>query len=243
MLVAFYSGEKVLQQAIKEECRKKLPKYMVPSFTVHLENMPLNQNGKLDRKILAKIQFSVPEEEREKPVNETEKYICSVFEKILGEKSPGRNSEFFEMGGTSYSMISLLSEPGFENISAADFMRNPTPAMLAELIGKDTFSNTEYLEALYVPEKAEKALIVIPFAGGGAEAFSNFTASLKKFRSDVAVYFVRYLHSFEECENAADEIARVLNDTEIMLYSHCVGSAVALQIISQLEKKNLSLPK
>ena len=241
VLVAFYSGKDVSEEAIKDACRNKLPKYMVPSFAVQLERMPLNKNGKLDRKALAVTEFSIPEAEADKPLNDTERYICSVFEDVLGEKNIGRNSDFFESGGTSYSMISLLSEEGFENVSAADFMRNPTPAKLADMLNKKSFSTAEYLEGLYIPENADKALIILPFAGGGAEAFGNFVTSLKKVRSDVAIYYIRYLHSFEECKNAADEITELLKGTQLMFYSHCVGSAVALQIISQLEGNGVSV--
>ena len=236
VLVAFYSGKNASDEMIKDMCRNKLPKYMVPSYAVRLERMPLNKNGKLDRKALAAIDFSVPEAETDKPVNDLERYICGVFEEILDEKNIGRNSDFFESGGTSYSMISLLSEEGFENVSAADFVRNPTPAALADMLSKKSFSTAEYLEGLYIPENPAEALIILPFAGGGAEAFGNFVASLKKSRSDVAVYYIRYLRSFEECKNAADEISELLKGVPLMFYSHCVGSAVALQIILQLER-------
>ena len=241
VLVAFYSGRDVSEEAIKDICRNKLPKYMVPSFAVRLECMPINKNGKLDRKALAVIDFSVPEAETDKPINDTEKYICRVFEDILGESNIGRNSDFFELGGTSYSMISLLSEEGFENVTAAEFMRNSTPAMLADVLSRKSVSAAEYLEELYIPENPKKALIILPFAAGGAEAFGNFVASLKKVRSDVAVYFIRYLHSYEECEGAAKEITELLKGMPLMFYSHCVGSALALQIISQLEKNNVAV--
>ncbi len=240
-LVAFYSGKVVNEVTVKELCRNKLPKYMVPSFVVHLDSIPLNSNGKLDRKALAETDFSISEEETAEPVNDTEKYICRVFEKILGEKNVGRNSDFFELGGTSYSMISLLSEDGFENVSAAEFMRNSTPAMLACVLREAPLREAKYLEALYEPREAKKMLVILPFAGGSSEAFGNFVVSLKKTRNDVAVYFIRYLHSLEECENAASEIEQFSKDKKIMFYSHCVGSAVALQIISCLESKSISV--
>ena len=241
VIVAFYSGKNISETAIKAVCQSKLPKYMVPSFVVHLEALPLNQNGKLDRRALAGMEINIAEVEIEKPVDDMERHICRVFEEILDEKNIGRNSDFFELGGTSLSMISLLSKECFENITATEFMRNSTPSALAMLMSGKKTKKAECLEVLYVPENPKKALILLPFAGGGAESFSNFVVSLKKFRKDTAVYFIRYLHSFEECDNAADEISDTLKDTEIMFYSHCVGSAVALQIISRLEKKGIPI--
>ncbi len=238
VLVAFYTGKQNAESKIKNHCREKLPKYMVPTFIVQLDAMPLNRSGKLDRRALSEIEVKLYEDEVQAPINDTERYICRVFEDVLSEKSIGRNSDFFEIGGTSYSMISLLSEDGFENITSADFMKNPTPALLATLLKEKPRKAAEYIETLYIPENPEQSLVLLPFAGGGAEAYSNLVASIKKQSDNTAIYFIRYLHSVKECEKAADEIDETLSNTNILVYSHCVGSAVALEIIKKLEENN-----
>ena len=78
--------------------------------------------------------------------------------------------------------------------------------------------------------------MLLPFAGGGAEAYSKLVSAIKHADNETAVYFIRYLHSLEEYEKAPKEISMVLGKTDISIYSHCVGSAVALQIIKYLEK-------
>ena len=244
MLVAFFTGENSSEEAIRSVCVNKLPKYMVPSAFIHLVRLPLNKNGKLDRRLLDEYKFEAAKTaDKEPPANETEQYICEVFSNVLGRKDIYRNTDFFDMGGTSLSMISLLSEKGFENITAAEFMRNSTPSMLSLVMQSKYKTNAEYLEPLYVSDNAEKALILLPFAGGGAEAYSNFVTALKKVRNDISVYFIRYLHSKEECENAAKEIAHILKNRDIVFYSHCVGSAVALSIISMLERDGIPVKK
>lgn len=238
VLVAFYSGRKLSEEKIKAVCREKMPGYMVPSFVVYMEALPLNKNGKLDRKLLEKTEFNACAPRGQAPVNNVEKKICDIFRKYLSEENIGRNSDFFELGGTSLTMISVMSEDIFENLTAAEFMRNPTPAMLARIITRNLRDSFEYLEPLYVAENAERVIILLPFAGGGAEAYSEFVKSIKKEYSGVSLYFIRYLHSIDECSNAADEITTALAGEEVLFYSHCVGSAVALQIISSLEKLN-----
>jgi surfactin synthase thioesterase subunit len=99
----------------------------------------------------------------------------------------------------------------------------------------------KYLEPLYLPKDIKRAIIVFPFAAGGPEVFGNLTNSIKNTTSDTAVYFVRYLHSFEDCENAAKEIKNNLSGIETTVYSHCVGSAIALQVISSLESDGFSV--
>lgn len=240
-LVAFYSSKKISEASIREFCRKKLPKYMVPSFIVHVDNLPLNKNGKLDRKALEKIELNACDSKMQAPVNDIEKNICRIFEKYLPEKNIGRDSDFFELGGTSLTMISVLSEDVFENLTAAEFMRNSSPAMLARVMTSKNADCFEYLEPLHISENPNRAIILLPFAGGGAEVYSEFIKALKSKDGDISAYFIRYLHSVDECKKAADEIAETLADKEVLFYSHCVGSAVALYIISCLEKKDFSV--
>ena len=238
-LVAFYTGEKDCEEQIKDTCFNKLPKYMVPGKIVHLDSLPLNSNGKLDKSKLADINVAfTTSEENDDPVGDREKTICKAFEAVLGTEKIGRNSDFFDLGGTSLSMISLLSRDGFENVTAAEFMRNSTPAKLACIINNKSRVDHNFLELLYSPESSSKALILLPFAGGTVEAYSNMVKEISKKNTDVSVYFIRYLHSVDQCQKASDEIATLLNNKDVYIYSHCVGSAVAIQIIKFLEEKD-----
>ncbi len=244
ILVAYYTGKNDAEESIKELCNAKLPKYMVPAAVVHIDKLPLNKSGKLDRKVLKNFEFTVPSDtENEEPVNDDERLICEAFESVLGVKNVSRSSDFFEIGGSSLSMISVLSEPAFENITAAEFMRNSTPSALAILIKNKNKTIYDYLEPLFVAEKEKRILIVLPFAGGGPEAYSNFVSSIRRNITDTSVYFIRYLHSDYECRKAADEIMTAFQGKDILIYSHCVGSAVALPVIKYLESQNVPVRK
>ena len=236
ILTAFYTGKNNREKAIRERCAEMLPYYMIPGAIAHIESLPLNQNGKLDRKKLIGINISFAQKkENEEPINDTERDVCKAFRSVLSVEEIGRNSNFFDLGGSSLSMITLLSEEGFENITASEFIRNPTPSKLAHIMLSRKVENLKYLEPLHIAENAERAMILLPFAGGGAEAFSTFVNTLKNTDTRVSVYFMRYLHSQKECNKAAQEIITALSGREITLYSHCVGSAVALHILQNLE--------
>lgn len=241
ILVAFYSGVEIGNETIKEACENALPAYMVPSIITYIEKMPLNQSGKLDRKALAAVEIvEVEDNTYEAPLDKNEEFICDTFKRILGVEAVGRNSDFFDLGGTSLSIISLLSEDEFQSVSAADFIANSTPAKLAKLFGNNNVK-TEYLELLWSAPKEEKVLVLFPFAGGGAEAYANFVESMKKADGHISIYFIRYLHSVEECRNAAEEIESIFIGKKLCFYSHCVGSAVAMQILNILEEKNFTV--
>lgn len=52
MILFFYTGQKLEKRELSAGLSAKLPKYMMPNRYVYLEEMPRNQNGKIDRKRL-----------------------------------------------------------------------------------------------------------------------------------------------------------------------------------------------
>jgi D-alanine--poly(phosphoribitol) ligase subunit 1 len=54
-LLAAYSGSKIPDADLLARCAERLPAYMVPSRFVWLENIPVNANGKADRRAVATL--------------------------------------------------------------------------------------------------------------------------------------------------------------------------------------------
>jgi amino acid adenylation domain-containing protein len=48
-IIAFYTGGNTTEEQLKEFAKHELPSYMLPNRYIHLDNMPLNDNGKIDR--------------------------------------------------------------------------------------------------------------------------------------------------------------------------------------------------
>ncbi len=239
ILVAFCCGEIKDSNIIREFCIEKLPRYMIPQSITFLEKLPLNQSGKLDRKKLKFYEITKASNEFETPQNETEKLICKLFAEALKIDKIGRNHNFFDYGGTSLSMISILSEDIFKEFSAAEFIENPTPAKLSEALLSRKHQDFEYVKPLYEPTNTDKALILFPFAGGGAESYALFKKAYENISDSTALYFVEYLHSEEEISLAAKEVSLLSQNKKIYFYSHCAGAAVAMSIINTIQKYHL----
>ncbi|CAF1985945.1 unnamed protein product [Rotaria magnacalcarata] len=103
---------------IKDYCQKHLPKYMIPSFFILMKKFPLNQNGKVDRKQLPKpdlIQLlSIKERQQEymKPETDIEKCLYQIYLEALSLPADSKlnmNANFIELGGTSLSIMKVLS--------------------------------------------------------------------------------------------------------------------------------------
>jgi len=96
---------------IRDYLAKKLPAYMIPAQFVCLEQLPLNPNGKVDRKALPEPQINLETASYTAPQDDIEWGLAEIWAEILGlEKghiSTDRN--FFEMGGHSLKATRLIA--------------------------------------------------------------------------------------------------------------------------------------
>jgi len=111
-LVAFYTGDGPLAAtALRDQLGDSLPKYMVPTAVHWRESLPLTSSGKVDRKKLAAIaaEMSVAEQSQGGPTTPTERRVTAAWAQVLGipEEQIDRRSNFFDLGGTSLSVIKL----------------------------------------------------------------------------------------------------------------------------------------
>lgn len=126
---------------LRENLRKKLPAYMIPSYFVELPKLPLNSNGKIDRKSLPHPQSLdlLSEVEYTAPRNQTEEQLVNIWEEILGKQRVGIDDDFFELGGHSLKTIRLISQiqKKFEvRVTVKDLFENTVLQQQADIIRK-----------------------------------------------------------------------------------------------------------
>ncbi|MDB6054521.1 MAG: Non-ribosomal peptide synthetase [Verrucomicrobiales bacterium] len=109
-LVAYVLGTEALANISTLQWRqfsgKRLPEYMIPSFFVVIQAVPLTVNGKVDWRALPIPKAEGDKKELENATyNEIERKIATAWEEDLEIKNPGLDTNFFELGGHSLLAI------------------------------------------------------------------------------------------------------------------------------------------
>ncbi|WCM49880.1 amino acid adenylation domain-containing protein [Pseudomonas sp. WJP1] len=114
-LVAYVvaSGPVVAQveylQGLKAVLQQSLPEYMVPNHMVLLDRLPLNNNGKLDRKALPRVEAGDAQRAFVAPAEGLEMQLAHIWQEVLKVEKVGRDDNFFELGGHSLLVLQVIS--------------------------------------------------------------------------------------------------------------------------------------
>ncbi|MDF2802807.1 MAG: amino acid adenylation domain protein [Anaerocolumna sp.] len=105
------ANKEIKSLELKRDLSKELPEYMIPAYMVQIDAMPVNANGKIDRKSLAAIDIRINKvNEYEPPKDELEEKLVDIWSEILNVEKIGVNDNFFELGGDSLKAILLMSK-------------------------------------------------------------------------------------------------------------------------------------
>jgi acyl-coenzyme A synthetase/AMP-(fatty) acid ligase len=130
-------GTTVDTNDLRQTLSEQLPDYMVPSFLVTLDELPLTRNGKVDINALPAPEAAQlsRDENYLAPRNGIEATITRVWQDVLGVERIGVHHNFFDAGGHSLLMVQVhnkLTELFDKQISIVDMFAKPTISELAE---------------------------------------------------------------------------------------------------------------
>ncbi|WP_426454525.1 amino acid adenylation domain-containing protein [Paenibacillus sp. S-38] len=130
----FTASSELAGSYVKKQLASKLPSYMIPAYLIQTERLPVNVNGKIDRKALSFPQGGgISEAEYVPPRTAEERLLLSLWELVLGASRAGIRDNFFDLGGDSIHSIQLSSrlyEAGYR-LNMQDLFEYPTVAELA----------------------------------------------------------------------------------------------------------------
>jgi len=132
-IVGYYTGERAIEEeGLRSFLTERLPHYMIPSYLVQLDTIPLTSSGKINRRALPELEIKaganyVPPETRE------EKALVNSWAEVLKVEKIGITDNYFALGGDSIKSIQISSKLrsyGFET-SLKDIFTHQTIRELA----------------------------------------------------------------------------------------------------------------
>ncbi|MCP4151460.1 MAG: amino acid adenylation domain-containing protein, partial [bacterium] len=159
-LCAYYVVENTQQPEynLKNFLAQFLPDYMIPSFFIKLEKIPLTPNGKIDRKALTLYQRSnIQLQTYTAPRNENEDKLNGIWAETLGtpKKDIGIDDNFFDIGGHSLRatiMVTKIHKEFNVKLPLQEIFKKSTIRTLADTI--NDYSKNKYI-AIEPAEKKE----------------------------------------------------------------------------------------
>ncbi len=258
-LCAYYqrSGE-VSVNEVRDRLRKALPSYMVPSYFLDMEKMPLTPSGKVNYELLPSVDRMILSEETEyiAPYNDTEKDLADIIKNLLKIERVGMNDNYFELGGDSLDLTTLA-------FTIADVFKVDMPLEklflavnireIAEYISDAApkAEGSQSADNIFLLHKGDydKNIFFIHDGIGGIGAYVEVGNMLKAYnvwgiRSDIAQELEPQVFTIEELgERYAREIIKV-RDEPYNVAGWCIGGTIAFEIVRQLQmigKKTNSL--
>ncbi|NNJ05656.1 AMP-binding protein [Streptomyces sp. PKU-MA01144] len=134
-LCAFVTGTAEAQR-VSAELRATLPGPMVPESVAVLDRFPTTATGKVDRPALL-ARASTQGDASPDTYNPQERLVATAWREVVGQGWPGRDDDFFNVGGHSLllaRLVNLLRARGCDQLSLRQVVRHPTVASIAALI-------------------------------------------------------------------------------------------------------------
>jgi amino acid adenylation domain-containing protein len=236
------------QDALRQHAKSKLPAHMLPAAYVVMDSIPLNTNGKIDRKVLPapgerpKLLSSY-----QAPRNDLERTLTRAWQELLRVDQIGVNDDFFELGGHSLLAARLMAriekETG-ENMPVATLFEAPTIAQLSIRLSQGNFASAwSPLVRLRAPEINTTAppFFCVHSLGANLVSFRNIATLL---RGDRAVYGLQPhgldgrqepLDNIEAMASAyIEEIRKTQQHGPYYVGGVCIGGVLAYEIAQQL---------
>ncbi|HKQ36784.1 MAG TPA: amino acid adenylation domain-containing protein, partial [Verrucomicrobiae bacterium] len=244
-LVGYFSPKQLpgpAPEEIRVFLKDRLPEYMVPAFLVPVAQLPLNANGKIDRKALPAPETlrASGEEKRLEPRDETEKQLQEIWQSVLGVSPIGMQDRFFDLGGHSLLALRLIAqiEKKFgRKLPVTAIFQSPTIEQLASILrGQAEWKPVSSLVEIQRGGKRPPLVLVHGVGGGMFWGYNNIAHHLDP-EQPVFAFKSRGMDGEEEFDTIEEMAANYVKDLRrfqpegpYYLGGYCFGGVVAYEM-------------
>ena len=179
--VALKNGQTIEINELRDFLRKKLPDYMIPAQFLILDELPLNANGKIDRRALPALSTAVPvkmersaEQNADAPLPAPLIQLLTIWERLIGAHPIHPDDNFFDLGGNSLTALRLFAEikKNFQkDLPLSTLLEAPTAARLAAVLQQETDASMPSRSLVPIQTKGAKPPFFCIHGGGGHVLF------------------------------------------------------------------------
>ena len=121
------------EMEVRRQMERYLPYYMIPSYFMKVDEIPMLANGKMNRRALPKPDPKLVRSDYVAPRTQTERILCEAFENALLVDKVGIHDNFYHLGGDSLGTMRVLAQAHLPGLLANDIFEGCTPERIADL--------------------------------------------------------------------------------------------------------------
>jgi thioesterase domain-containing protein/acyl carrier protein len=234
------ADEAVNKSEMRQFLQEKLPDYMVPTYLIQIERIPLTANGKVDKRALPEVSAEdLIRGHYEAPVNETEKKLVGIWKQVLGIEKVGTSDNFFDLGGNSLNLIRLLSDIKKVldiHLDLSITYQNPTIKLMTQLI-KNHQALLNENGCLLLNSQNNNHVFAFPPIGG----FGIVYKDLAKLIDSHSFYAFDFIPSDYMVKRYTELIRNIQQEGPYILIGYSAGGNLAFEVAVELISQGLEV--
>ncbi len=133
-IIVFYTGKECEEAKLADYLKDCLPEYSMPSKYIYTDSLPLNQNGKIDRRALEEKYLLIVKTKDDS--DDDKNVVVRELEKLTGRTIDNLDEDVFKLGADSLTIAKFIERMRTEynvTISFNTVFENPTVRDLADI--------------------------------------------------------------------------------------------------------------
>ncbi|MCP4181645.1 MAG: amino acid adenylation domain-containing protein, partial [bacterium] len=246
------TNQGINQEKLRAFLSTRLPDYMIPSYFVELDKMPLTANGKINRKALPSPEVKAGDD-YVAPSNEIEEKLVVIWSEVLNipKQEISIRANFFAIGGHSLkasNCVNKLINTFHLNIPLIEIFKNPTIVQLANFISADKLNTAVYDDNLALLKKGDVNGTNIFLIHDGSGEINGYIEFCKQADNGINYWGIRAgnMKKHEPVNFTIEQLAKkylkcvrkIQDHGEYNIAGWSLGGTIAFEMIRQLEQEN-----
>ncbi len=242
-LCAYFTSEQEVNVTdLRKHLSKGLPDYMIPSYFIRLDKIPVTPNGKIDRKALPDTVEDIDTGvDYVAPRSRTETDLTAIWQDVLCVRRVGIHDDFFMLGGDSMKSLKVLSRATAQDIKITlnDIFKHRTIAKIAGAIS-DTDQNSfceKTASCTYMPIEKVKEAKYYPLSAAQKRLF--VLSRISDIGTNYNLTQVMYIGARYSREQLEEALNKLIKRHESLRTSIVIVNGEPVQVINKEAKIKL----